>query len=304
MKKINLVITILLLITSGIFASNNSENSLEIASSEVYFQVIDSLGREVIINSEPLRIISLAPSITEIIYSLNAQEKLVGRTDYCDYPAEVSNIPSVGSLYQPNIEKIIELNPDVIIASTHFQSEILAKLTEVSIPVVVINDDASIHGVYNNIINIGDLLNRKDNAEVLVSKIKNDIHNVSTIVSGLNKPSIYYVVGYGEYGDYTAGGDTFISALLEVAGGNNIAKDSIGWSYSLEKIVENNPDIVICSKYKNTEESLKLAAGYMDLPAIKNGNLYSIDNNLIDRQGPRVAEGVKALAKILHPEVF
>ena len=134
--------------------------------------------------------------------------------------------------------------------------------------------------------------------------MKEKVKDVTTKVKDLAKPKTYYVVGFGEYGDFTAGGDTFISDIIKMAGGDNVAKDSKGWSYSLEKIVEDNPDIFICSEYFNTKETLINSPGYKEIPAIKNGKLYTIDNNKIVRQGPRIADGLEELARILHPEAF
>jgi iron complex transport system substrate-binding protein len=285
---------VLLTITAKLFA----------IGTEPFLTITDSRDREIKLQNEPLRVISLAPGITETIYALGAQDKLVGRTDYCDYPVEASDIEAIGSLYKPNIEKIITLNPDLIIASTHFQKEILTKLEELSLNVIIINENNTIESVYENIETVGLVLNRVKTAKNVTNSMKSRITNVVNTVKNSKRPNVYYVIGYGEHGDYTAGGDTFISNLLNLAGGNNIAEDSIGWSYSLEKIVEQNPDKLICSQYYNVKEGIKGATGYKDLPAVKSGNLFTIDNNLIDRQGPRVVEGLEALAKILHPDSF
>lgn len=275
---------------------------LMFSESKAYLTITDNRDRQVVIKNEPLRIISLAPNITEIIYKLGASDKLIARTDYCDYPKDVKNKPSIGSLFQPSIEKIVELNPDLIIASTHFQTELLNKLTDLKLIVVIIDELGSINGVYKNIRDVGDIVNRRVESEDLVNLMKKEISTLTKSISGLEKPSVYYVIDYGEYGDYTAGGGTFISDLIELAGGDNIAKDSIGWNYSLEKIISKNPSILICSMYYNKKKGLYEAAGYSRLPAVRDGRVYEIDNNLLDRQGPRVVEGLRELIKILHPE--
>ncbi|OQY40731.1 MAG: ABC transporter substrate-binding protein [Spirochaetaceae bacterium 4572_7] len=304
MSKFKIVAILLLLIsTNTIFSKSNNEVSTQ-QKSAPFLTITGSKDRVITIEKEPLTIVSLAPGVTEIIFALGRGDRLLGRTDYCDFPEEVSKIPSVGTLFQPNIEKIVELNPDIIIASTHFQQEVLNKLEEASMTVLIVEDQGSFEGVYTNINTIGQVLNATSVANELNNAIKTKIDNVKIALSTLNKPSVYYVVGFGEYGDYTAGGDTFISDIIELAGGKNSAKESKGWSYSLEKIVESNPEIIICSKYFNTKEGIMAAAGYQNLPAIKDGNIFSIDNNLIDRQGPRIAEGLEAMAKIIHPEAF
>lgn len=296
------VLLILLLIPISLYSAVNSEvnsNKNSDSSNNFPMTVIDSKAREVVIKQKPKRVISVAPSITETIYSLGAGDLLIGRTDYCDYPIEVIAKPSIGTLFEPSIEQIVQLNPDVLIAGTHFQKEVVDKLEEANVTVVIIHEEESIEGVYKGIIKIGEIIDRKVEAINTIENMKSRISKIKNMIPD-EKPSVYYVVGFGEYGDYTAGGDTFISELIELAGGINIAKDSVGWTYSLEKIIENNPDIVVCSKYNNTSQQLKSATGYKDLPAVIENRLYSINNNLLDRAGPRVAEGVEQLYEIFY----
>lgn len=293
------VIIILIFSSNNLFSLMQSEEK-DVEKKAPYLTFIDSESRTIILENEPKRIISLAPSVTETVFALDSGDKLIGRTEYCDYPKEVENIQTIGTLYDPNIEKIVELNPDLIIASTHFKKEVLIKFEELSLNVIIINENNTIEGVYDNINKIAQILNKNNLAAELNKSIKLRINNAKELVEDLEKPSVYYVISYGEYGDYTAGGDTFISQLIESAGGNNIAKDSMGWSYSLEKIIEKNPDIIICSKYFNTKDGLINATGYKDLPSILNGNIFTIDNNLVDRQGPRIADALEAFVNIIH----
>lgn len=275
------------------------------AENTVYpLTIEDSFGNTVVLEEKPERIVSVAPSITETVFALGAEELLVGRTDYCDYPAEVSGVESVGTLKDPNIEKIVELDTDLVIASTHFSDEVYEKLTELEIKVIVLNPNDSFDGVFSVIEALGEIVDQNDNAEKLNNEMKATIAEVQDKVAGLAAPSVYYVVGYGEFGDYTAGGGTFISEMIKMANGENIADDVEGWSYSLEKIVEHDPEMVIVSKYYDTKAGLIEANGYNELSAVKAGNVFEIDSNMIDRQGPRIAEGFKALAEIIHPEAF
>ena len=300
--KINLYITILLLSISSFFAF--AEGEKEIQQTQKGITIIDSFDRSITIEKAAVRVVSIAPSITETIFALGKGDILKGRTDYCDYPPEAQNIPGIGSLREPDIEAIAELNPDIVIASTHFTKESLDKLTALSIPVVIFADQNSFEGVYSTIAGIGRLTGSDTEAENLISNMEKTVNNVTETVKGKEKPSIYYVIGFGEYGDFTAGGDTFINQIIEMAGGNNIASGIKGWSFSLEQIIESDPDIVVCSKFWNTKDSIIKTNGYMDLRAVKNEQLFEIDNNMLDRQGPRLAEGLKALAEIIHPDLF
>lgn len=297
-------ITILLFSISSFFVFSEGEREIQPTVVETGITVVDSYVRTVTIEAPVLRVVSTAPSVTETIFALGKGDILKGRTNYCDYPAEAQNIPSIGNLREPDIEAIAELAPDIVIASTHFTEESLDKLTALSIPVVILKDQNSFEGAYRTIEDIARLTGAEDAGVSLISSMKTTVDYVKETVKGKEKPSVYYVIGFGEYGDFTAGGDTFINQIIEMAGGNNIASGIQGWSFSLEHIVDSDPDILVCSKFFNAKDSIIVTNGYKDLRAVQNGNLFEIDNNMLDRQGPRLAEGLKALAEILHPDAF
>ncbi len=299
-----LIITIILLGISSFSAFAEGEREIQPVVTETGITVMDSYDRSVTIGKAATRVVSLAPSITETIFALGMGDILKGRTDYCDYPAEVQRIPSIGNLTEPDIEAIAELNPDIVIASTHFTKESLDKLTALSIPVVVLAEEDSFKGVYRTIEDIGRFTGAQDAGASLINSMKDTVNSVKEAVIGKEKPSVYYVIGFGEYGEFTAGGDTFINQIIEMAGGNNIASGIKGWSFSLEQIIDSDPDILVCSKFRNAKNLLIETNGYKDLKAVQTGNLFEIDNNMLDRQGPRLAEGLKALAEILHPDAF
>jgi cobalamin transport system substrate-binding protein len=303
MRKTYIIAIILFSIsTLWTFAEGKREKQPSAASTGI--TVIDSYDRTVTIEKTAERVISLAPNITETIFALGKGDILKGRTDYCDYPEGIQNIPSMGSLREPDIEAIAELNPDIVIASTHFTKESLDKLTALSIPVLVLANGDSFEGVYNTISDIGRLTGSEHTASEIISSMKTTVQIVTDAVKGKEKPSIYYVIDYGEYGDFTAGGDTFINQIIDMAGGNNIASEIKGWSFSLEKIIDSDPDILVCSKFYNTKKLISNTNGYKDLRAVQNNTLFEIDNNMLDRQGPRLAKGLLALAEIFHPEIF
>lgn len=267
-------------------------------------KIKDSFDREVIIEKEPQRVVSIAPNITETVFALEDGAKLVGRTDYCDYPSAASEIESVGTLQEPSIEKIAELKPDLVIASTHFSKDTLTKLEELKIPTIVLYGEESFDGVYETISNLGEILNSNEKAESMIADMKKKVEDVKKAVEGKDEPSVYYVIGYGKTGDYTAGKDTFIGQLIEMAGAENAAADVTNWKYSLERLIERNPDIMVCPLVGGYKQGLESTNGYKDLDAIKNKKLYEIDDSLITRQGPRLADGLFELAKIIHPEAF
>ena len=298
------IITIILFSISAFFAFAEGKKEIQPALTETGITVIDSYDRAVAIKKTADKVVSLAPGITEIIFALGKGDILKGRTDYCDYPQESQSIPSIGNLREPDIEAIAVLNPDIVIASSHFTKESLNKLTNLSIPVVVLAYENSFEGVFKTIEDVGKLIDSQDAALNIISSMKSTVKSVTEAVNGQEKPSIYYVIGFGEYGDFTAGGDTFINQIIELAGGKNIASDIKGWSFSLEQIIDSDPDILVCSKFWDTKNLISTTNGYKDLRAVKNNNIFEIDNNLLDRQGPRLAKGLKALAEIIHPDAF
>lgn len=307
---LSLVLAIMLIIVyTGCKAKTEDkqtpQDSLEIAEEVAYpLTITDSYNREVIIESEPMKVISIAPNITETIFALGKGEKLIGRTDFCNYPEEAKNVESIGGLTEPNIEKIADLEPDLIIASTHFKEDVLKKLEELGLNVIVLYGEESFEGVYDVIGKTGQVLNSKSEADKIVSDMRDKINTVQLKVQDASKPSVYFVVGFGEYGDYTAGKDTFIGQMIEIAGGINAANDVEGWKYSLERLLEKDPDILICSMEEGTKQQIMAANGYKDLTAVKDGKLFELDKNLLEIQGPRLADGVEALAKIIHPDLF
>ncbi len=311
MKKKILAIVISLLLIFTISACNrnnngsNSDGNVDLNSKVQYpITLKDSYGREVTLDKEPKRVISVAPNVTEVIFALDKQDKLVGRTDFCDYPEAASDIESIGNIDQPSIEKIVELKPDLVIASSIFQKEVLEKLEEVNVKVAVLRGEESFEGAYDVIGKIGILLNSKDEARKIITDMKEKVELVKNSIEELDKPSVYYVIGYGEFGDYTAGRDTFVAHIIEMAGGINVADDVEGWKYNIESLLEKDPDMLICSKYFDSKQGIMNTEGYKELTAVKNGRVFEIDNNMLERQGPRLADGLVDMAKIIHPEAF
>ena len=288
--------------SAGKDASSQPEDKGE---STIYpFTITDSFDRKVTLEKEPQKVISISPAITEIVFALGQQDKLIGRTDYCDYPEEAAQIESIGDLMSPNIEKIVDMEPDVVIASAHFQREVLQKLEDAGLTVAILYGEESFDGAYEVIGKIGDLLNARKAASRIIDDMKATVADVEKRVEGKKKPSVYYVVGFGEMGDYTAGKDTFVGQMIETAGGKNAADDVEGWNYSLEKLLEKNPDVLICSKADHHKEQMKTANGYKDLGAVKNDKVLEIDKNKLEVQGPRQADGLKEIAEYIHPEAF
>lgn len=297
---IMLVISIMLMVT-GFRTTVKTGSKVDTAYP---LSFTDMYKNTVTIDKQPNRIVSVSPTLTEIVCSLGQFKKLVGRTDYCDFPSAVSSIPSVGELINPNIEKIVALKPDLVVASNLISKEAYNKLVQLGMKVLIVSGVESFEGTYDTITEIGKVLNANDSANRIIANMKYKVNVVTKMTKNAKKPSVYYVVGFGKYGDYTATGDTFIGNMIEMAGGINAAKDGSNWKYSVEQLLQKNPDILICSKFYDTKKGIEAANGYKDLTAVKKGKLLEIDDNLINRQGPRLADGLYKLAKLIHPQLF
>ena len=302
---VSLVFVCFVLSSCGNKATINMDTTKKETNVVVYpLKVVDSNKRTVIIEKEPKRIIAIAPNITEGIYALGKGSSLVGRSNYDDYPNEALKVPTVGDLLEPSIEKIVELKPDLVIASALFNKDVIKKLEDFNIKVIVLGDKENFTGVYDTISKLGQVVNASEKAQSIISRMKKKVAYVTQKVASAKKPTVYYVAGFGKSGDFTAGKDTFIGNMIEMAGGKNAAADVIGWKYSLEKLVEKNPDILICSKLYDSKKGIEATVGYKDLLAVKSDKLLEIDENIIVRQGPRLADGLQAIAKLVHPKLF
>ena len=264
--------------------------------------VENSDGTETVIEEEPQRIVSVSPSLTEIIFALDAGEKLIARSDYCNYPEEVLALESVGQIYGADIEKILSLEPDLVVASAHFPEESISQLADAGIKVVYLYDENSSEGALKIVTTMGEILNRRPEGRKAAAIMAGRIGLTSLYVYAEEPVSLYYVVGYGEYGDYTATGDTYINELLTLAGAKNIAADAEGWSYSVEKLLEEDPEVILVPEY--AFDDFIVTDPYTELTAVKEGRVIAVNNDLLDRQCPRNADIVVELAQQLHPEVF
>lgn len=258
--------------------------------------IVDSSEREVRFEEEPKTVVSLAPSLTEILFALGLGDRILGRTTYCDYPEEVAEIPEIGDLRNPNVELIIEQNPDLVLAAGIVPEETLESLTALGIKVVNVYAEEDLDNVKDVITTIATIFNVQSEANRLVSTFTEKLEYFREKTAEVKRPTVYYLLGFGEYGEFTAGGDTFIHDILEAAGGDNIAKDVMGWNYSLEQLIEQDPDVILIPAW--AEETFGKEAPYSELTAVKEDRVFTIDVNKVERQGPRCVEGVAELNEL------
>jgi len=273
--------------------------SAEAVETEDRISIVDYYGALVVLDKSAESVVSLSPGITETIFAIGHGKLLVGRSAYCDYPPEAAGITVVGSIIEPNIELIVDLSPDIVIASTHFTREDFKRLTELGLKVVVLNGQESFGGVYDGVIRpVAALLGDLEAGEKLISSMQVTIAEAMEKVKRFSSnPTVYYVVGFGEGGDWTAGGDTFIGEMITLAGGKNIAEDVSGWSFNLESLVRRDPDIILIPPW--AKELFPTTPVYSDLRAVQNGNVLVVDEKTISRQGPRTAKAFAGLVDTL-----
>lgn len=256
--------------------------------------VTDDYGRTVVIPAHPQRVVSLSPAVTEIIYALGADSLLVGRTDFCEYPAEALQIPSIGGISNLNIEKILSLNPDLVISGSMVGKKATDQMDQMGTPMVCVIEKPRFEALYDNIRAIGRLVGKEkeaDSLNALMSERANALDNHTITQSRDNAlPKVYYVVGFGPTGNFTAGGNTFINDIIRMAGGRNIAEEVEGWNYSLEALMQENPDYIIVRR----EDSAAFCGmkPYNTLDAVKNGHVIGIVSGTLDLQVPRNIDAV------------
>ena len=251
--------------------------------------ITDDHGRVVDVPTAPQRVVSTSPAVTEIMFALGAQDLLVGRTDFCTYPAEAQDIPSIGGISNMNIERILSLKPDLIISGSMVERKITEKLDQMHKPIVCIVGEDRFDNLYINIKKIGHLVGKDREADSLVALLhaRVDAFEVDTTQS---RPSVYYVVGYGPGGNFTAGGNTFINDIIRMAGGRNIAEGIQGWSYSMEALMKEDPNYIIVRR----EDSAAFCSmqPYTSLSAVRHGRVIGIESSTIDLQVPRNIDAV------------
>ena len=271
--------------------------------------VADMTGREITLEKPADRIVALTASDCEIIYALGAGDKLVGRGEYCDYPAEVMDVPSVQSGYDTNIEQILALEPQVLVMSTMAQSEEQIQQLENAGVKVVVSDAQDIKGVYVAVNMIGKLLGKEKEADLICDAMQMTFDAVSAqVTDDGEEKTVYFEVSPLEYGLWTAGSHTFMDEIARMLGLKNAFADVEGWAeISEEQVLERNPDYIVTITMYYGEgptpvEEIESRAGWENVAAVKNGKILNLQNDELSRPGPRLADGAKALYDFVYGE--
>jgi iron complex transport system substrate-binding protein len=269
--------------------------------------VVDMLGREVRLSAPPQRIVSLVPSATELIYALGGEDRLVGRTDFCDYPPAAKTKPSVGGMISPSLETIVALKPDLVIATTSGNRlETFGQLEHLGMAVYAVhaNRVAEMLDVARR---LADLTGRQAALAPLVSGLERRLFAVANAVRPYGRPRVLYVLWPEPL--LVPGSGALLTELIGLAGGESVTANERGDypRFSIEAAVVRAPEVVLLASHGSAsappiarDKWERLAS----LPAVKNKRVHSVDGTLVHRYGPRVVDGVELLARVIHPEAF
>ena len=268
--------------------------------------VTDDLGRQVTLTHEPQRIVSMIPSSTETVCAEGACDRLVGVDQYSNYPDSVQKLPHLGNGFDPNLEALVALKPDLVLADES-STELVKKLTALNIPVYA-GTAQSLDEVYQKFQTIGKLINEETPAAVLTGRVQGAVDAVQHMLKGLPKPTVYYEL---DATPYSVGPTSYIGQLIAMAGGANIVPADKGQYPQLdpEFIVRQNPDIVILADAPHgvTIQSVTTRPGWHTLKATENHRIVALTQTQVDelnRPGPRIPQAIELLAHILHPDTF
>jgi iron complex transport system substrate-binding protein len=282
---------------------------LAVASPAQALVLHDMLGRDVTLPGAPARIVSLVPSVTETAFALGGQDRLVGVSDFCDWPPAARAKPRVGGMINPSLEAIVALKPDVVVGTDEGnREETFLQLRRLGIPVYVVHA-RRVAEMYELITRVGELTGRRDEVGPLIAGIQHRIEAVRATVSTRPAPRVLYVLWPDPL--LVPGRDSHLTEMIALAGGRSItAEEPVSYvRFSIEAAVARAPEVIVLADHSSGASTAGRAApekwqALTSVPAIRAGRLYSVDLSVLHRYGPRVPEGLEILARIIHPEAF
>ncbi len=273
--------------------------------------VTDDLGRKVTINRQPQRIISLAPSNTEVLFALGLDDKIVGVTDYCDYPDAAKTKTRVAGFSTPDLERLVSLQPDLVVAESIQEKTVLPALERLGMTVFVA-EATTLDSILNHVSVLGKITGKTGAASRLLDTMNSKISSVASKTQNLStaqRPRVFYVNWHDPL--WTTGRNFYINDVINKAGGTNIYEADFekSRSVSLESVIAKNPQVIIVSGMGTSGDAvlngIKDEVRLYSVEAVKNNRIYKIsDANLIERPGPRIIDGLIELSKMIHPEIF
>jgi iron complex transport system substrate-binding protein len=309
MNRLNVVVAAILLAGLMLSACSPAE-SLEQPDPGA-ITLIDDLGRTVVLNGTPRRIVSTAPSLTEILFAIGAGDLVVGRDDFSNYPDAAQQVTSFGSLWGGfPAEAILGMAPDLILAAEILSPEQVQALEDLGLTVYWQANPHTFEELYENIAEVAQITGHAEEAAALTSSLRDRVQDVTRAVAGAdNRPVVFYELDATDPNNpWTAGQGTFVDLIITTAGGANAAAEVTGEfpQFSLEALIEIDPDFILLgdADFGVTAQQVAARGGWSTLQAVKNGRVYPIDSNWMSVPGPRLVDGLEAVARLLHPELF
>ncbi|MGK7376524.1 ABC transporter substrate-binding protein [Planococcus sp. 1R117A] len=295
---------------TGENAETPTDPPKEVAEAEFPVTMKDAMGEEIVIEEEPKAIVSMVPSNTEIAYELGLGEKMVGVSDFDNYPEEAATVEKIGG-QEFNVEKIISLQPDLVLAhesGVGVGEAGLQQLRDAGIKVYVVQEAQSFDEVYDTMTIIGQATGTMQEADALVSEMEAQVEEIEEQASKIKEPKKVFVEVGSNPEIYTTGSGTFMDEMLDIINAENAAGELEGWvSMDPEAIVEANPDVIVSTEgayVPDAVEKIKARSGFADVTAVKEDAVYNVDSDKVTRSGPRLTEGLMEMAQAVYPEVF
>lgn len=265
---------------------------------ETYFEWTDSYGRQVRLNEEPHRLVSLSPAITEIFYLIGAEDKLVGVSDFCTYPEAAQGLPKLGGMQNVNMEALLALRPDAVLIGSIVSQKDVQTIERMNIPVIAIKEEQNIEGMADMMRVIGRITGCEESADKAAADWSSRVSRLKAQNArpGAQAHTVYYVVGFGEAGDFTAPRNSHISEIIALAGCRNVGDTLHGWNVSREFLFEADPDIIVVRK--EDRHAFCSQYPYTLLTAVKKHHVYPIESGWIDIVSPRNLQAVELLQEI------
>jgi len=266
----------------------------------------DFMGRQVSIPKKVDRIVSMAPNVTEMLFAIGLDNEIVGVTEFCNYPESAKSKAKIGGYYNPNIEVILSLKPDLIVATPDgYSKERIEKLDKSGIPIFIVNPQ-KIDDVLESMLALGKITGKEEYSKQVVNGLKNRAKIIRDKVSQIpinKRPKVFYEIGQNPL--VTVGPGNFVNDLIKTAGGINIAEDAPNsWPiYSVEAIITKNPDIILTAPSTMTssdKNDTERWSKYRTISAVINNRIYAIDPDILLRSGPRIFDGLERLYSIFY----
>jgi len=269
----------------------------------------DDIGRPVSIEEPPQRIVSHVPGITEILFALGLDSRVVGVSDFCNYPEGATGKAKVGGFYSPSIESIVDLTPDMVLTNGEID-KLVTQLDSLAMSYMVLHPK-DVGGILGNIKLVGAITGTEGSAEKVTGDIEKRMSDVASRVQDARRVKVFYTFATTDLNSpWTAGPGSFVDSLIALAGGENVGAGArAAWAqFSMEEVVSADPEVIIVDAKMGTAvtsiQAIRQHPVWRGIKAVKQERIYIIDGDLVNRAGPRIVQGLEEMARMIHPELF